>query len=84
MGAKNSKLAEDKIASERRKGLRDEQVKDLELAGGVEGGMKAGSAGGPGAKKQPAPASAGSKRNTTPNGTRALGAVIPVPKLRNR
>jgi hypothetical protein len=38
----------DKSERERRKDLTDEQIHDLELAGGVEGGMKAGSAGGPG------------------------------------
>ena len=31
----------------RRKGLSEVEVKDLELAGGVEGGMREGSAGGP-------------------------------------
>ena len=40
----------DKTESERRKKLSDGQIKDLELAGGVEGGMQAGSAGGPGEK----------------------------------
>ena len=40
----------DKSERERRKDLTDEQIRDLELAGGVEGGMKAGSAGGPGEK----------------------------------
>lgn len=38
----------DKNAQERRKKLTDEQLRELELAGGVEGGMPAGSAGGPG------------------------------------
>jgi hypothetical protein len=40
-------VAGDRTANERRKNLSDEQVKELELAGGVEGGMQAGSAGGP-------------------------------------
>jgi len=40
----------DKSERERRKDLTDEQIRELELAGGVEGGMKAGSAGGPGEK----------------------------------
>lgn len=38
----------DRTERERRKNLTDRQIKDLELAGGVEGGMQAGSAGGPG------------------------------------
>jgi hypothetical protein len=37
----------DKTAPERRKKLSKKQIRDLELAGGVEGGMRAGSAGGP-------------------------------------
>lgn len=38
----------DKTATERRKKLSKKQIRELELAGGVEGGMRAGSAGGPG------------------------------------
>jgi hypothetical protein len=38
----------DKSERQRRKKLTDEQIRELELAGGVEGGMQAGSAGGPG------------------------------------
>jgi hypothetical protein len=38
----------DKTARERRKKLSKQEIRDLELAGGVEGGMQAGSAGGPG------------------------------------
>ena len=38
----------DKSERQRRKDLTDEHIRELELAGGVEGGMKAGSAGGPG------------------------------------
>ena len=38
----------DKSAPERRKKLSKKQIRELELAGGVEGGMPAGSAGGPG------------------------------------
>ena len=38
----------DKSERQRRKNLTDQQIRDLELAGGVEGGMQAGSAGGPG------------------------------------
>jgi hypothetical protein len=37
----------DKKALERRKTLSSRDIEDLELAGGVEGGMQAGSAGGP-------------------------------------
>jgi hypothetical protein len=39
---------QDKTAPERRRRLSKKQIRDLELAGGVEGGMRAGSAGGPG------------------------------------
>lgn len=42
-------LPADKTAGERRKNLSKQQIEDLELAGGVEGGMQAGSAGGPSA-----------------------------------
>lgn len=35
----------DKTAPERRKGLSNSELNDLELAGGVEGGMPAGSGG---------------------------------------
>jgi hypothetical protein len=45
---KKSKPKADRTAPERRKNLTPEQIKELELAGGVEGGMQAGSAGGPG------------------------------------
>jgi hypothetical protein len=48
MTAKKTEFPNDRTAEERRKDLTDEQLKDLELAGGVEGGMPAGSAGGPG------------------------------------
>lgn len=41
----------DPTEGERRKKLSPKQIKDLELAGGVEGGMQAGSAGGPGESK---------------------------------
>lgn len=56
MTDKTKGLPEDKTARERRKHLSDQEIKDLELAGGVEGGMRAGSAGGPaasGGRKQP-------------------------------
>ena len=57
MTEKKTALPDDKTGRERRKDLTDQEIKDLELAGGVEGGMQAGSAGGPaasGARKGPA------------------------------
>jgi hypothetical protein len=36
---------DDRTSDERRQGLSDEEVKDLELAGGVDGGMQAGRSG---------------------------------------
>ena len=48
MTAKKSGFPRDKTERERRKNLDDRQIDELELAGGVEGGMQAGSAGGPG------------------------------------
>ena len=48
MTKNNSKFRDDGTQGERRKHLSDEEVRELELAGGVEGGMQAGSAGGPG------------------------------------
>ena len=47
MTATEPQSPSDRTESERRKNLTDRQIKDLELAGGVEGGMQAGSAGGP-------------------------------------
>jgi hypothetical protein len=49
MAEKAKELPEDKTSRERRKHLSDQEIEELELAGGVEGGMQAGSAGGPGA-----------------------------------
>jgi hypothetical protein len=49
MTDKKNALPADKTSRERRKDLTDKEIKDLELAGGVEGGMQAGSAGGPAA-----------------------------------
>jgi hypothetical protein len=46
MNDKNKPAPEDRTEAERRKNLTDEEIEDLELAGGVEGGMQAGSAGG--------------------------------------
>ncbi|MGN6059394.1 MAG: hypothetical protein ACTHOI_12525 [Sphingomicrobium sp.] len=48
MTAKRSDFPADKTERERRKNLDDREIDELELAGGVEGGMQAGSAGGPG------------------------------------
>jgi hypothetical protein len=50
-------VTDHKSAEERRKGLSEDELKDLELAGGVEGCMKAGS-GGPSGKDKPASDSA--------------------------
>ena len=47
MKASEQRFDYDRTSGERRKNLSDGQVKDLELAGGVERGMQAGSAGGP-------------------------------------
>lgn len=47
MNAKHPEFRDDLTEVERRKNLTEEQIKELELAGGVEGGMQAGSAGGP-------------------------------------
>jgi hypothetical protein len=47
MNDKKRGFADDPTEAERRKNLTEKQVADLELAGGVEGGMQAGSAGGP-------------------------------------
>lgn len=43
MKAKNP-FPDDRTAPQRRKNLTEQQIKDLELAGGVEGGMQAGAA----------------------------------------
>ena len=56
MDKKTRTSAGDPTENERRKNLSDREVDELELAGGVEGGMQAGSAGGPsgsGRKKPP-------------------------------
>ena len=50
MTAKKTDFATDRTEGERRKNLDERQIDELELAGGVEGGMQAGSAGGPGEK----------------------------------
>ncbi|HWJ38660.1 MAG TPA: hypothetical protein VNR86_07875 [Sphingomicrobium sp.] len=45
MPRKSPDFPDDKTAPERRKNLTEEEIRDLELAGGVEGGMQAGSGG---------------------------------------
>ena len=58
MSPRKSQFPADKTESERRKNLSGRDIEELELAGGVEGGMQAGSAGGPGehnSAKKPAP-----------------------------
>lgn len=64
MNAKNPELAKDRTERQRRKNLSDQQVKELELAGGVEGGMQAGSAGGPKADSEPASSAPSHKPST--------------------
>lgn len=61
MAGQRSKFPKDRTERERRKKLSESEISDLDLAGGVEGGMQAGSAGGPSesdveadAKKPPA------------------------------
>jgi hypothetical protein len=49
MSARSPDFPDDRTGPERRKTLTEQEIKDLELAGGVEGGMRAGSAGGTGA-----------------------------------
>jgi hypothetical protein len=48
MSKDKHQFRDDPTEAERRKKLSDKEIKELELAGGVEGGMQAGSAGGPG------------------------------------
>jgi hypothetical protein len=57
MNRKNAGFPEDRTERQRRKGLSAEEVKELERAGGAEGGMQAGSAGGPGDSETDKPAS---------------------------
>ena len=47
MNAKQTEKPDEKAADGRGGHLSKRQIKDMELAGGVEGGMRAGSAGGP-------------------------------------
>jgi hypothetical protein len=67
MAAQDPKFPDDKTAAARRKNLTDEQIKELELAGGTEGGMQAGSAGGPGAKEQEEDSPEGGSDQSPPN-----------------
>ena len=56
MDDETTESAGDRTEQERRRNLNEGEVDDLELAGGVEGGMQAGSAGGPsgsGGKERP-------------------------------
>ncbi len=48
MTEKSTRFPADETEKERRKNLSEDQIRELDLAGGVEGGMQAGSAGGPG------------------------------------
>jgi hypothetical protein len=62
MAAKDPKFPDDKTSKERRKNLSNDEIKDLELAGGVEGGMQAGSAGGPGEEANEKPGKGAAKK----------------------
>ena len=66
MPRKSPDFPDDKTAPERRKNLTEQQIKDLELAGGVEGGMQAGS-GGPKRAKGPDEAEPGRSPDKTPD-----------------
>jgi hypothetical protein len=68
MSGKSPDFPDDKTAPERRKNLTEQEIKDLKLAGGVEGGMQAGSAGGPRADEQKAEAAEESTDGSTPHG----------------
>lgn len=61
MSKRDREFPEDRTAGQRRKDLTEEEVRELELAGGVEGGMRAGSAGGPG-EGDARPKSSGERR----------------------
>ena len=47
MNGKHREFRDDPTEGERRKNLSEDEIEELELAGGVEAGMQAGSAGGP-------------------------------------
>lgn len=59
MTSKKPVFPHDRTERERRKDLTDEEIKELELAGGVEGGMRAGSGG---------PRTSDKRNNGTANG----------------
>lgn len=63
MDEKRRTSAGDPTEDERRKNLSDKDVKELELAGGVEGGMQAGSAGGPSGSERRKPSSNDSSKS---------------------
>jgi hypothetical protein len=66
MTSTDKPFPDDKTAPQRRKDLTDEQIKELELAGGVEGGMEAGSAGpsdGPSERSRKARKTAGAEHS---------------------
>lgn len=71
MNQKKTDFADDRTADERRKNLTREQIEELELAGGVEGGMPAGSAGGPSESDAQAGSNAHSERPRTADGRRS-------------
>lgn len=67
MTSADDQTRSDKTAPERRRKFSKQEIRDLELAGGVEGGMQAGSAGGPGErdssnKAKAAPSTSGERR----------------------
>lgn len=66
MKPKDQPFPDDRTEGERRKHLSDKQVRDLELAGGVEGGMQAGSAGGPSQEDSDAQSQAAHERRARP------------------
>lgn len=64
MTARKSGFPDDNTERERRKNLDDRQIDELELAGGVEGGMQAGNAGGPGEKDTRSSPQSDSRKST--------------------
>jgi hypothetical protein len=63
MSGQNPDFPDDKTAPQRRKNLTGQQIKNLKLAGGVEGGMQAGS-GGPEADEDAAQHGAADERKS--------------------
>jgi hypothetical protein len=47
MSSKQKRASADPSKKDRSEDMTDEEIHELEISGGVEGGMKAGSAGGP-------------------------------------